>query len=141
MTPSFMMHLGTWIMFLQKKFQEVDIGYGTPKPRTKKIPSQNQGWIPWILSKCGVNFTMTTYTTSGGDNFSAETYSSIAGTSATYTNKQTRSYMDENGRRVTIKFIERDGNRIEDKYMDRKLVERQVNGIVEPLVEAGYIQS
>jgi hypothetical protein len=37
----------------------------------------------------------------------------------------------ENGRRVTIQSLEKDGNKIEEKYVGETLVERKINGDVD----------
>jgi curved DNA-binding protein CbpA len=90
-----------------------------------------QGWFPWFLNKCGINFQMTTYTSTGDGNFAASSYSSPAAGGTT--DKRTRTFTDNQGRKVTIQSMERNGNRIEDKYINQTLVERRVNGAVEPL--------
>lgn len=51
-------------------------------------------------------------------------------TTSTYTKMSTSSYIDREGRRVTIQSKEVDGNRIEDKRIDNVLVQRKVNGVV-----------
>ena len=40
---------------------------------------------------------------------------------------------------MTVKSMERDGNRIEDTYIDNELKERRVNGKAEPLISGGSI--
>jgi hypothetical protein len=95
-----------------------------------------QGFFPWLLRACGVDFQMTSVQTSANGEVTASSYNSKAH-SGSYTNKKSRTFLD-NGRRVTVQSMERDGNKIEDKYVDNMLVERRVNGFVEPV---GQIQS
>jgi len=105
---------------------------------------QKQGWFPWLLNKCGIEFTMTTTTSTGNGNVSVSTFNSkpasreiggaAAGGSHTYTNRKTRTYIDKaTGQRVLIQSMEKDGNKIEDKIIGQRLVERRVNGVIEPL--------
>ena len=86
----------------------------------------------WLLDKMGVQLTVTSYRTEMDGTVSASTYTNT-GTPGTYTDKKTRTYVNGEGKRVTIKSMERDGNRIEDMYVDNELRERKVNGKVEPL--------
>ena len=86
----------------------------------------------WLLDKMGVQVTVTSYRTEMDGTVSASTYTNT-GTPGTYTDKKTRTYINGEGKRVTIKSMERDGNRIEDMYVDNELKERKVNGKVEPL--------
>jgi DnaJ-class molecular chaperone len=39
----------------------------------------------------------------------------------------------ENGQRVTIQSLEKDGNKIQEKYIETKLIERLINGVPEQL--------
>lgn len=89
---------------------------------------QRQGWLPWLLNLCGIDFNITNYTLTGNGGFSSSTY-----TSKGYTDKKTRVFKDAQGRRVIIKSMEQDGNRIDFKYIEDVLVERRVNGRIEPL--------
>lgn len=56
------------------------------------------------------------------------TSSHAASSSSTYTSRSTRTVM-QNGRRVTIQSLEKDGNKIEEKYVGDKLIERKINGM------------
>lgn len=47
---------------------------------------------------------------------------------STYTSRSTRTTI-ENGKRVTIQSMEKDGNRIEEKYIGENLIERKINGL------------
>jgi len=103
----------------------------TPPPPQRS----QQSWVSRLLHMCGVDIQITTYT-STGNGFSATHYSSQAG-AKTYTDKKTKSYVDRQGRTVTVQSMERDGNRIQDTYIGTTLVERRVNGVVEPLERIG----
>ena len=46
--------------------------------------------------------------------------------------------MYENGRRVTIQSLEKDGNKIEEKYIGEELIERKINGVIDKRIEAGH---
>jgi curved DNA-binding protein CbpA len=48
---------------------------------------------------------------------------------STYTSKSSRTVI-ENGKKITIQSLEKDGNKIEERYFQDKLVERKVNGVV-----------
>lgn len=98
-----------------------------PPPRQPK-----ENWAMWLLRKCGIEVHMTTYTSAGDGGFAATSYSSNPHQN-TYTDMQTRTFMDSQGRQVTVQSMEKNGNRIEDKYINQTLVERKVNGVVEPL--------
>mmetsp|Transcript_11139 Transcript_11139/g.22788 ORF Transcript_11139/g.22788 Transcript_11139/m.22788 type:complete len:99 (+) Transcript_11139:2095-2391(+) len=49
---------------------------------------------------------------------------------ATYTSRSTRTVI-ENGKRITIQSMEKDGNRIEERYDGQTFVERKINGVPE----------
>jgi curved DNA-binding protein CbpA len=105
-------------------------------PRQANKTDGPQGFFPWLLRACGVDFQMTSVQTSANGEVTASSYNSKA-QSGSYTNKKSRTFLD-NGKRVTIQSMERDGNKIQDKYVDNMLVERRVNGFVEPV---GHIQN
>jgi curved DNA-binding protein CbpA len=89
----------------------------------------------WILDCLGIDFTMTTQVVGADGTVSASTYRSRPASSSGsggYTDQRARQFVDEAGRKVMVKSMERDGNRIEDRYIDGRLVERRVNGVVEP---------
>mmetsp|Transcript_17709 Transcript_17709/g.24618 ORF Transcript_17709/g.24618 Transcript_17709/m.24618 type:complete len:276 (-) Transcript_17709:324-1151(-) len=117
---------------------------GTSSTQTQtQQQSQQQGWVPWLLNKCGVEFTVTTTTSTGNGNVSRSSYTSKpnrggrgavgSGSQHTYTNRKTRTYIDSAGQRVLIQSMEKDGNKIEDKIIGQRLVERRVNGVIEQL--------
>jgi curved DNA-binding protein CbpA len=104
--------------------------------QVRQAKTGGQGFFPWLLRACGIDFQMTSVQTSADGEVTASSYNSKA-TSGSYTNKKSRTFL-ENGKRVTIQSMERDGNKIEDKFVDNMLVERRVNGFVEPM---GQIQN
>jgi curved DNA-binding protein CbpA len=100
-------------------------------PPNNNNNNSREGWVPWLLRQCGVQVQMTTYSSSGnGRDFTATSYSS--NNRESYTDKKTRAFVDAQGRQVTIQSMEQNGNRIEDKYVNKQLVERKLNGHVEP---------
>lgn len=121
--------------FFQEAFKDLDDEFATRfqnnQSSTKRgSPSSAEGWVPWLLRRCGIQFEMTSVSTVNGRQ-TASTYSSNQ--KDTYTAKKKEAYIDRQGRRVTVKSMEKNGNRIEDRYIEDKLIERKVNGIVEDL--------
>ena len=104
-----------------------DHAAAVPPPRKPK-----ENWAMWLLRQCGIEVHVATYRSTGDGAFAATSYSSNPH-QHTYTDMQTRTFMDSQGRQITVQSMEKDGNRIEDKYIDQMLVERKVNGVVEPL--------
>lgn len=90
----------------------------------------SHGWVPWLLGLCGINFQMSTYSTTGDGGFTSSTYSSTS-SGGSSTSKRSRTFIDACGRRVTVRSMERGGNRIEDTYVNNELTERRVNGVLE----------
>ena len=80
--------------------------------------------------------TSTTSTTStrrgGGSTTSTRSSSSTSSSSSTYTSRSTKTII-QNGQRITIQSLEKDGNKIEEKYIGEKLIERKINGMVEEI--------
>eukprot|EP00521_Asterionellopsis_glacialis_P002488 CAMPEP_0195257776 /NCGR_PEP_ID=MMETSP0706-20130129/7010_1 /TAXON_ID=33640 /ORGANISM="Asterionellopsis glacialis, Strain CCMP134" /LENGTH=269 /DNA_ID=CAMNT_0040311029 /DNA_START=25 /DNA_END=834 /DNA_ORIENTATION=+ len=82
------------------------------------------------------NIKITTSTSRNGRQTSSSTYSRSAGgtsSSSSYTSRSTKTVY-ENGQRVTIQSLEKDGNQIEEKYVGEKLVERLINGNADPSI-------
>ncbi len=98
-------------------------GIELPTAQTKTVP-----WTQWLMNKLGIEISVTSYSHKPDGSVLASAYSSKP--FGTYTNKTSRTYV-ENGRRVTIMSMEKDGNTIEDKLIEGKLIERKVNGTVE----------
>jgi curved DNA-binding protein CbpA len=139
--------------FFQEAFRDMDEEFGkrfqnaahvTQKDNGRDANSNvrqapntgGQGFFPWLMRACGIDLQMTTVSTSANGEVTASSYNSKAH-SSTYTNKNSRTFLQDDGKRVTIQSMERDGNKIEEKYVDNLLVERRVNGCVEPV---GQIQ-
>ena len=82
------------------------------------------------MNKLGIELSVTSISHQADGSVLHSAYTSKP--SGTYTDKKSRTYV-ENGKQVTIMSMEKDGNRIEDKLIAGKLVERKVNGKVEQL--------
>ena len=82
------------------------------------------------MNKLGIELSVTSYSHQADGSVVASAYTSKP--SGTYTNKTSRTYM-ENGQQVTVISMEKNRNKIEDKFIAGKLVERKVNGKVEEL--------
>eukprot|EP00980_Cylindrotheca_fusiformis_P031537 scaffold26523_cov108-Cylindrotheca_fusiformis.AAC.1 len=112
-----------------KRFQNSDKNNNTGKTK-KKTSQSTEGWVPWLLRQCGIQFQMTSYSTVGGKQ-TATTYSS--NDRDTYTAKKSETYIDRQGRRVTVQSMEKNGNQIRDTFINDQLAERRVNGVAENL--------
>mmetsp|Transcript_41850 Transcript_41850/g.126903 ORF Transcript_41850/g.126903 Transcript_41850/m.126903 type:complete len:273 (-) Transcript_41850:151-969(-) len=55
---------------------------------------------------------------------------SRTGSRGTYTSKSTKTII-ENGRRITVQSLEKDGNRIEEKFDGTIIIERKINGVLQ----------
>lgn len=111
----------------------------TAAPATTSRTTQiSEGWIPWLLRQCGIQFTMTTVVHDSMGNVQAKQVSSTntntntsTGTSShnhTSIQQETISFV-ENGQRVWIKKRQTQGTVIEDKIVGNRIVQRKVNGI------------
>jgi DnaJ family protein B protein 6 len=109
----------------------------------KGAPPSNDGsggGASW-WNKLGINFHMTTTTTTnaggGQQKRSSSTRRSVGGSSgSTYQSRSTRTVI-ENGQRVTIQSLEKDGNKIEEKYLGERLISRHINGQPDQQIGAG----
>jgi DnaJ-class molecular chaperone len=85
--------------------------------------------LDWIMSSMDISV----QTTSTTENGKTSSHWSIGGQSKrgerepSYSAKSSRTVI-ENGRKVTVQSLERDGQKIEEKYVKNKLVERTING-------------
>ena len=122
-----------------KTFQEQHGSRGMQQQQPKQ--PQKKSWARWIADCLGIDFQITTSsTTIGADGRHQTSYSSTSyggnrrvahqSGSSTYTSRSTRTVV-ENGQRVTIQSLEKDGNKIEEKYVNNQLVQRLINGIPE----------
>lgn len=97
-----------------------------------------------IMNHLGINFQvhtstfdgrtgqqMTSSTTYGGGGNNPYSNFGGGGRSSTYTSKSTSTTIDSQGRRITIQSMEKDGNRIEEKYVGDQLIERKINGQID----------
>ena len=135
--------------FFSEAFKDMDDAFArtfhqrhgdAPAPRGPRGQQgqQGMGWCAWVCSLLGINFQMTTMTSDGHGGFNTSSVSSTprgnrggpgmgALGRATYTSRSTHTVV-ENGQRVTVQSMERDGNQIEDRYVDGTLVDRRING-------------
>jgi curved DNA-binding protein CbpA len=107
---------------------------------------QPKSWGRWIADCLGIDFQIQTSSTTIGPDGRAHTSHSSTSygggnnnrnrpaqhhqAGSTYTSRTTRTVI-ENGQQVTIQSLERDGNKIEEKYVNNALVQRRINGIPE----------
>ncbi len=100
-----------------------------PSSKKKNNGKINYGnWGLWLMNKLGIEVEVTSYSHDANGGVQTSSYSSKP--SGEYTNKSTRTYI-ENGKRVTAMSMEKDGNKIEDKFIGGELVERRINGVLE----------
>mmetsp|Transcript_27036 Transcript_27036/g.60764 ORF Transcript_27036/g.60764 Transcript_27036/m.60764 type:complete len:263 (+) Transcript_27036:424-1212(+) len=90
-----------------------DYPCGKGEKKTNAPVKKKVGWGQWILNSLGIEFERT----------------------GTYTDRQSRTYTDGDGNQVTVVSMEKNGNKIEDKFIAGKLLERRVNSVLEPLTE------
>mmetsp|Transcript_26212 Transcript_26212/g.52690 ORF Transcript_26212/g.52690 Transcript_26212/m.52690 type:complete len:291 (+) Transcript_26212:369-1241(+) len=101
----------------------------SPSTQKKSNGKSNNGnWGLWLMNKLGIEVEVTSYSHDANGGVQTSSYSSKP--SGEYTNKSTRTYI-ENGKRVTAMSMEKDGNKIEDKFIGGELVERRINGVLE----------
>ena len=114
MDDLFEKHFSSFSTEYEKKAQE---GFGGGIWNTLKK------FMPDIQIETEVN-------TGGKATRTSRTYSNTRsrGGSSSYTSRSTRTII-ENGHRVTIQSLEKDGNKIEEKYIGNKLIERKINGL------------
>lgn len=97
-------------------------------PRPKGAPPVP--WSEWIMNKLGIELSVTSISHKADGSVVASAYTSKP--SGTYSKRKTRTYV-ENGQQVQVMSMEKDGNRIEDKFIGGKMVERKVNGEIEEM--------
>lgn len=115
---------------------------------TNNQQQQQRGFGGWLLDKVvdtlGIDIQVSSSsTTNSGSSYSTTSYgrrsqSQSRSSSSTYTSKSTRTVI-ENGRKITIQSMEKDGNRIEERYENNNLIQRLVNGRPTPIgrIEGG----
>jgi hypothetical protein len=85
-----------------------------------------------LLRRCGIDIQMTITTSNGlTGGYTATQYSSKGRDS--YSQTQVQSYRDRQGRQVIVRSKEENGNQIEDTFIENRLVQRKVNGVIEQL--------
>jgi len=111
--------------FFAEAFKDMDdLFSNTFKHKDTTSRKKEQGWGGWLLDTLGIEVT-TSHTSRNADGtFSTSHYGR---SSSSYTSRSTRTVI-ENGRRITIQSMEKDGNRIEERYEGNRLVQRLVNG-------------
>jgi DnaJ-class molecular chaperone len=124
--------------FFQEAFRDMDDRFAKTfqqQHRTPPVP-QKKSWGRWLADCVGIDFQIQTSTTTiGADGRPQTSVSSTsyggnhrnANSGAAYTSRQSRTVI-ENGQRVTIQSLEKDGNSIEERYVNRQIVQRLING-------------
>ena len=121
-----------------KTFQQQHGSQSNQRQMQAQPPAQ-KSWGRWIADCLGIDFQVSTSTTTigfDGKPVTSKTHTAYGGSnprrraSSTYTSKSTRTVI-ENGQRVTIQSLEKDGNKIEEKYVNNELIQRLINGIPE----------
>lgn len=134
--------------FFQEAFKDMDDLFAKTFQQQSRGATQQQqpkkSWGRWIADAMGIDFQIQTSTTTIGRDGRPVTSSSQTSYGgggnrnnrhrqqqhSQYTSKSTRTVI-ENGQRVTIQSLEKDGNKIEEKYVNNQLVQRLINGIPE----------
>jgi DnaJ-class molecular chaperone len=104
-------------------FKEIFENGGTKNSDTKKNDA-GEGWGSWLSKHANIQ-----YTSSSNIN-GRKSHTSYGSGGGSYTSKSTRTVI-ENGKRITIQSMEKDGNKIEEKYIGEELIERRINGAIE----------
>ena len=122
--------------FFNQAFQEMD-------EKFKELFEQGMGGDSFgggggwsfgnMLGNLGMNLHISTASSTSGGTRTSTTRSYGSGS---YTSRSTR-YIIENGRRIMIQSLEKDGNKIEEKFFGDKLIERKVNGVIDQQIGAG----
>jgi len=101
-------------------------GSSMEKPKaTNQVP-----WSEWLMNKIGIEVSVTSISHKADGSVEASAYTSKP--FGTYSKKKTRTYV-QNGQQVSVMSMEKDGNRIEDKFIAGEMVERKVNGKIEQM--------
>ena len=118
--------------FFQEAFRDLDDRFAREFQATRRNTSMQQtvkpkkSWGEWIIDQLGIHVQVSTSTLVNGQQ-SSSTYQRSG---SAYTKKSTRTVY-ENGQQVTIQSLEKDGNRIEERYIEQRLVGRLINGVPE----------
>jgi len=128
--------------FFKNAFKEMDDLFArtffedsTTGGRRQTPQRQKKGWLGWVADKLGVNVQVNTRVRHMDGSTSASSYSGgrrPSNSRSTYTSRSTRTVIKD-GKRITIQSLEKDGNRIEEHYVNNNLVERLINGVPEDI--------
>jgi DnaJ-class molecular chaperone len=120
-------HLFRTDPFFQEAFQDLDEEFAkrfTQNDNNNNAKkAQKESWSAWLLNKCGIQVQMTSYTSDARGGVTASQYSST-----NQARKSTRTYVDNEGRQVTVRQMQQNGNSIEEKIISGQLIERRING-------------
>jgi len=134
-------HLFHTDLFFQEAFQDLDDEFarnfrsGNNNAKANSHTSAKESWGGWLLRKAGVQLQMTSYTSDGSGGMVASHYSS-----ANDAKKTSRTYVDSEGRKVTIRQMQQHGNSIQDKIVDGQILERRINGKLTNVTSGQQIQ-
>lgn len=103
---------------------------GMERPGKQKQTTDNTPWSEWLMNKLGIELSVTSISHKPDGSVVASAYTSKP--FGTYSKKKSRIYV-ENGQQVSVMSMEKDGNRIEDKFIGGEMVERKVNGKIEEI--------
>mmetsp|Transcript_36852 Transcript_36852/g.49352 ORF Transcript_36852/g.49352 Transcript_36852/m.49352 type:complete len:256 (-) Transcript_36852:2057-2824(-) len=116
--------------FFKEAFQGMDDMFAKTFQNGGEASQENAGGgglFGWIADSLGANIDIkVSSSTNIGGKRSSSSYSSSRG-GGSYTSRSTRTII-QNGRRITVQSLEKDGNRIEEKYDGTTLIERKING-------------
>mmetsp|Transcript_28519 Transcript_28519/g.51533 ORF Transcript_28519/g.51533 Transcript_28519/m.51533 type:complete len:301 (+) Transcript_28519:160-1062(+) len=103
---------------------------GMERPGKQRQKTDNTPWSEWLMNKLGIELSVTSISHKPDGSVVASAYTSKP--FGTYSKKKSRMYV-ENGQQVSVMSMEKDGNRIEDKFIGGEMVERKVNGKIEEI--------
>lgn len=121
---------------IKKVMPEMNINIQT----TSNVGGRRSSTSTSYSTRSSSTTTTTTTSTSRGRRTSSSTSSSSttsSSSSGTYTSRSTKTIM-QNGQRITIQSLEKDGNKIEERYIGEKLLERTINGRKEDIGKIGH---
>lgn len=116
--------------FFNEAFKDMDDEFAKRFSKQPGRKTKREGWFPWLLRQCGIELNMTMITHKGNGEYTTSNYST---TKDSYEDKITKTFVDQQGRTVTTRSIEKNGNRLEDTYIGNKLVSRKLNGVSQPV--------
>ena len=93
-----------------------------------------KNFLPDINIEVSTSTTINGQTSHSSTSYGRRNQRNTGGSS--YTSRSTRTIV-QNGRRVTIQSLEKDGNKIEERYVGDKLIERTINGRKEVIGRIG----